>query len=286
YFVLEYYPSDLDRVIKLKRQKIFTEEQRQKTFTEKQIKRIIGSLLRGLKFMHSAGIIHRDLKPSNIGIDNNTNVAILDFGLSRALSNGIKTGYVATRWWRAPEVYVNWGRYNDRLDIWSVGCIMAELIQLKPIFPGTDHIDLLNRIFNIIGTPDLATLNGTYTEEEINYIGGFLPRTKIDFNQKFGFKYQPAEADPISDVSPLAIELLDRLLTFDPRKRPTAEEALAHPFFSDWYDSMDEPSMEPVIDEHQDANHSTAQWKSLIWSMIENFQPPDWIDQDIDGDME
>ncbi|CAF1568214.1 unnamed protein product, partial [Adineta steineri] len=276
YFVLEYYPSDLDRVIKLKRQKIFTEEQRQKTFTEEQIKRIIGSLLRGLK----------DLKPSNIGIDGNTNVAILDFGLSRALSNGIQTGYVATRWWRAPEVYVNWGRYNDRLDIWSVGCIMAELILLSPIFRGTDDVDQLNKIFDIIGTPDLDTLKATCTQEEINYIGGFQPRTKIDFNQKFGLKYQPAEADPISDVSPLAIELLDRLLTFDPRKRPTAEEALADPFFSGFHDLIEEPLGEPVIDEHQDANHSTAQWKSLIWSMIENFQPPDWIDQDIDGDME
>ncbi|CAF4304565.1 unnamed protein product, partial [Adineta steineri] len=122
--------------------------------------------------------------------------------------------------------------------------------------------------------------------DKINYISKFKYRTKIDFNERFGFKYQSGKADPVSGVSQQGIELLDRLLTFDPRKRPTAEEALADPFFSDLHDLMYEPLGEPVIDEHQDANHSTAQWKSLIWSMIENFQPPRWINKDIDGNME
>ncbi|CAF0756218.1 unnamed protein product [Adineta steineri] len=263
YFVFDYYRYDLHRVI-----------QRHIPFTEEHIKQIIYSLFRGLKFMHSAGVIHRDLKPSNIGIDENSNVSILDFGLARVVSDGVQTGYVTARWWRAPEVFVHWERYNDKLDIWSVGCIMAELILLSPIFRGTDHIDQLNKIFDIIGTPDLDTLKATCTQDAINYISRLEPRTKIDFNQLFGFKYQSGEADPVSGVSLQGIKLLDRLLTFDPRKRPTAAEALADPFFSDYHEPTDEPSMEPMIDEHQDANHSTAQWKSLIWSMITNFQPP------------
>ncbi|CAF4765913.1 unnamed protein product, partial [Rotaria sp. Silwood2] len=84
---------------------------------------------------------------------------ILDFGLARVATNGLQTGYVATRWWRAPEVFINWERYDEKVDIWSVGCIMAELILLKPLFAGTDHIDQLTKIFDVVGTPDLATLD-------------------------------------------------------------------------------------------------------------------------------
>ncbi|CAF0840055.1 unnamed protein product [Adineta steineri] len=275
YFVLNYCQYDLNKVIR-----------RRIPFTEELIKQIIYSLLRGLKFIHSAGVIHRDLKPSNIGIDENSNVAILDFGLARVASDGVQTGYVATRWWRAPEVFVHWERYNDKLDIWSVGCIMAELILLRPIFNGTDSIDQLNKIFDVIGTPDLTTLNEICTPDAICYISRLQPKAKVDFNHLFGFKYQSGVADPVSGVSQQGIDLLDRLLTFDPRRRPAAEEALADPFLSDFRDPTDEPSMEPVIDEHRDAEQSTTQWKFLTWSMIENFQPPSWINENIDNNME
>ncbi|CAF4024856.1 unnamed protein product [Adineta steineri] len=281
YFVFNYCHYDLGKVIR-----------RGIAFTEDHIKQIIYSLFRGLK----------DLKPANIGIDENSNVSILDFGLARVSSDDLQTGYVSTRWWRAPEVFVHWERYNDKLDIWSVGCIMAELILLSPIFRSDDHIEQLNRIFDLIGTPNLATLNETctpeflyitqynrnYTEnilEARNYISSLQPRAHVDFNQLFGFKYQAGEAAPVSGVSPQGVALLDRLLTFNPRLRPTAEEALAHPFFSDLHDPEEEPPGEPVIDEHQDANQSTAQWKSLIWSMIENFQPPSWINEDLDNNI-
>ncbi|CAF1475184.1 unnamed protein product [Adineta steineri] len=227
---------------------------------------------------------------------------ILDFGLARVSSDDLQTGYVSTRWWRAPEVFVHWKRYNDKLDIWSVGCIMAELILLSPIFRSDDHIEQLNKIFDLIGTPNLATLNETCTPEFLyitqynhsctenilearNYISTLQLRAGVDFNQLFGFKYQPGEAAPVSGVSPHGIALLSRLLTFNPRLRPTAEEALAHPFFSDLHDPEEEPSGEPVIDEHQDANQTTAQWKSLIWSMIKNFQPPSWINEDLDNNI-
>ncbi|CAF1253317.1 unnamed protein product [Adineta steineri] len=281
YFVFNYCPYDLNKVIRHSTQ-----------FTEAHIKHIIYSLFRGLK----------DLKPSNIGIDENSNVSILDFGVAHLLSDGIQNEYACARWWRAPEVFIHLERYNDKLDIWSVGCIMAELILLRPIFRGTDFTDQLNKIFDIIGTPDLTTLNETYTTEllyikqynynytenfldSISYISRLQPRVKVDFNQLFGFKYQPGEAAPVSGVSSHGIDLLDHLLTFDPRSRPTAEEALAHPFLSDIREPIEEPSMEPVVDEHQDANQSTAQWKSLIWSMIENFQPPSWINEDIDNNI-
>ncbi|CAF2330154.1 unnamed protein product [Rotaria sp. Silwood2] len=110
------------------------------------------------QFIHSAGVLHRDLKPMNIGIDGNSNVTILDFGLARVASTNPPTAYVSTRWWRAPEIYLNETKYDEKVDIWSVGCIMAELILLTPLFPGKDTIDQLNKIFDITGTPDSSTL--------------------------------------------------------------------------------------------------------------------------------
>ena len=84
--------------------------------------------------------------------------------MARLASNGVQTGYVATRWWRPPEVYVNWEKYDDKFDIWSVGCIMAELIRLEVLFPGSNHLDQLHMIFNIFGTPDPATVRQICTE--------------------------------------------------------------------------------------------------------------------------
>ena len=89
---------------------------------------------------------------------------ILDFGLARLGSNGVQTGYVATRWWRAPEIYLNWERYNEKVDIWSVGCIMAELILLRILFRGSDGFDQLKKIFEIIGTPSKDIMDAICTE--------------------------------------------------------------------------------------------------------------------------
>ncbi|CAF3515467.1 unnamed protein product [Rotaria sp. Silwood1] len=245
YFVFNFVDYNLRQVIK-----------GGKPFSEDHIKQIIYSLLRALKYIHSAYIIHRDLKPENIGIDRDSNVAILDFGLARIASDGIQTGYVVTRWWRAPEVFINWERYDEKLDIWSIGCIMAELIVLQPIFPGQGYLDQLDKIFDIIGTPDITTLHELATE---------------------------------------GVDLLDRLLSFDPRQRPTAQEALAHPFLKTYHSPEDEPTANPVVDEHQDAEYSVAKWKypmsktissfiyllqmfiivlAIVWKMVQDFVPP------------
>ncbi|CAF1230856.1 unnamed protein product [Rotaria sp. Silwood1] len=263
YFVFNFVDYNLRQVIK-----------RGKPFSEDHIKQIIYSLLRALKYIHSAYIIHRDLKPENIGIDRDSNVAILDFGLARIASDGIQTGYVVTRWWRAPEVFINWERYDEKLDIWSIGCIMAELIVLQPIFPGQGYLDQLDKIFDIIGTPDITTLHELATEEPRKYISRLKPKPKQDFNRLFGFQYDPATNERISGVSPKGVDLLDRLLSFDPRQRPTAQEALAHPFLKTYHSPEDEPTANPVVDEHQDAEYSVAKWKSIVWKMVQDFVPP------------
>ncbi|CAF0780397.1 unnamed protein product [Rotaria sp. Silwood1] len=273
YFVLNFVDRDLNRII-LQRMPL----------TEDLIRLTIYSILRGLKFIHSADILHRDLKPTNIGVDRNSNVTILDFGLARVASNGAHTEYVSTRWWRAPEIYLNEKKYNEKVDVWSVGCIMAELILLKPLFPGKDTIDQLNKIFDIIGTPDPTTIQKICTAEAFAYISQMDPKPKRDFNELFGFKYDPLTGTIISGISPEGIDLLDRLLSFDPDQRPTAEKALGHPFLGFYHDPIDEPTIGPMIDEHQNAEYSKEQWKSIVWQMVEEFLPPSWVNQDLIND--
>ena len=115
--------------------------------TDDQVKFIIYQIMRGLKYIHSAGIIHRDLKPSNLAVNEDCDLKILDFGLARP-TDAEMTGYVATRWYRAPEIMLNWMHYSQTVDIWSVGCIMAELLTGRPLFPGDDRkSDLLRFTF-------------------------------------------------------------------------------------------------------------------------------------------
>ncbi|CAF0754924.1 unnamed protein product [Rotaria sordida] len=277
YLVLNFVGHDLNKLL-LQRVPL----------TETLIQLIICSLLRGLKFIHSAGILHRDLKPTNIGIDRNSNVTILDFGLASVASICPATTYVCTRWWRAPEIYLNEKKYNEKIDIWSVGCIMAELILHKPLFPGQTKFDQLNKIFDIIGTPDLATLSEICTSgyfmrkilETSTYMSQMEPRPKTNFNELFGYQIDPSTGRTISGVSPEGVDLLDQLLSFDPRQRPTAEQALSHPFLEFYHDPDDEPTIEPMINEHQNAEYTKEQWKAIVWQMVEEFIPPSWIDND------
>ena len=102
------------------------------------IQYFVYQMLRGLKYVHSAGVIHRDLKPSNILVNENCDLKICDFGLAR-IQDAQMTGYVSTRYYRAPEIMLTWQQYDHAVDIWSVGCILAEMILGKPIFPGKDR---------------------------------------------------------------------------------------------------------------------------------------------------
>lgn len=157
YFVSILTGSDLQNILKIQ------------TLSDEQIQLLIYQVLRGLKYIHSAGIIHRDLKPSNIAVNERCEVKILDFGLARAQDTEM-TGYVATRWYRAPEIMLNWMHYTQTVDVWSVGCILAELVSARPLFPGDDHIDQLQRIMTVVGTPKEDFWSKIQSEEARNYI--------------------------------------------------------------------------------------------------------------------
>jgi p38 MAP kinase len=168
YLVTHLMGADLNNIIRTQK------------LTDDHVQFLVYQILRGLKYIHSAGIIHRDLKPSNIAVNEDCELKILDFGLARPTETEM-TGYVATRWYRAPEIMLNWMHYNQTVDIWSVGCIMAELLTGRTLFPGTDHIHQLNLIMEILGTPSDDFMQ-KITSESVTF--GVFCRRKI-FDGRF-----------------------------------------------------------------------------------------------------
>lgn len=121
-------------------------------FRNLPLERLLTRRQRGLKYVHSAGVVHRDLKPSNILINENCDLKICDFGLAR-IQDPQMTGYVSTRYYRAPEIMLTWQKYDVEVDIWSAGCIFAEMLDGKPLFPGKDHVNQFSIITELLGTP-------------------------------------------------------------------------------------------------------------------------------------
>ncbi|VTZ68714.1 mitogen-activated protein kinase 2, putative [Plasmodium chabaudi chabaudi] len=262
YIVLEIADSDLKKLFKTP---IF--------LTEEHIKTILYNLLLGEKFIHESGIIHRDLKPANCLLNQDCSVKVCDFGLARTINNekdvnivndleeneepgphnkNLKkqlTSHVVTRWYRAPELILLQENYTKSIDIWSTGCIFAELLNMLqshisdptnrfPLFPGSScfplspdrnskkvheksNRDQLNIIFNIIGTPTEDDLKNISKPEVIKYIKLFPHRKPTNLKQKY------------SSISEDGINLLESMLKFNPNKRITIDQALDHPYLKD-----------------------------------------------------
>jgi len=187
---------------------------------ESEIKDIIYQTLLGLAYMHKYGYFHRDMKPENLLI-NDKIVKIADFGLAREIrSIPPYTEYVSTRYYRAPECILKSSNYNSPIDIWAVGCIMAEMyLHPKPLFYGQNEKEVLNKICSILGTPT----HDTWAKgiQQANLIGIKLPNNSgTDL------------ANIIPNASPKAIEVMKEMLQWDPNKRPTAISLLNHSFFA------------------------------------------------------
>ncbi|KAI4374414.1 hypothetical protein MLD38_012414 [Melastoma candidum] len=212
FFVFEYMEHNLYQI---------NRERHGKPFSEEEIRHYTSQVLQGLDHMHKNGYFHRDLKPENLLVTANT-LKIADLGLAReVLSAPPYTEYVSTRWYRAPEVLLQSSSYTPAIDMWAVGAIMAELFTLSPIFPGDSEIDQLYKICSVLGLPEWSSLPG----------GADVSRLmNISFSEIL-----PANlSSVIPNASPEAIDLIKQLCSWDLMKRPTAEEALKHPFFHAW----------------------------------------------------
>ncbi|KAI4313784.1 hypothetical protein L6164_026738 [Bauhinia variegata] len=197
-------------------------------------------LLRALKYIHSANVFHRDLKPKNILANADCKLKICDFGLARPSfgdtpSTIFWTDYVATRWYRAPELCGSFfSKYTPAIDIWSIGCIFAEMLTGKPLFPGKNVVHQLDLITDLLGTPPVESIARIRNEKARRYLYTMGRKSPIPFSEKF------------PNADPMALHLLERLLALDPKQRPSAEEALADPYFDGLANLACEPSMKPI----------------------------------------
>uniref|UniRef100_A0A7N0UMK0 mitogen-activated protein kinase n=1 Tax=Kalanchoe fedtschenkoi TaxID=63787 RepID=A0A7N0UMK0_KALFE len=229
YVVFELMESDLHQVIKAN-----------DDLTPEHYQFFLYQLLRGMKYIHTANVFHRDLKPKNILANADCKLKVCDFGLARVAFNDTPTAifwtdYVATRWYRAPELCGSFfSKYTPAIDIWSIGCIFAELLTGKPLFPGKNVVHQLDLMTDLLGTPSAEAIARVRNEKARRYLSSMRRKKPIPFSQKF------------PNADPLALRLLERMLAFEPKDRPTAEQALADPYFKGLAKVEREPSAQPV----------------------------------------
>lgn len=207
-------------------------------FSEFHIKSFLYQILCGLKYIHSADVIHRDLKPGNILVTIQGNVKICDFGLARGVNSmymnhraSVITNYVATRWYRAPELMLSDKMYGKAVDMWAVGCILAELYGRRPLFVGKDQMHQLTEIVKVLGNPAPDTVN--------KHSWKFLAKVhykKIAWEKLY----------PYADKS--GLHVIDNLICWDPYERMTVEEVLNHPFLQQVRNEDNEPECRTVFD--------------------------------------
>lgn len=257
YVVMELLESDLHRIIYSKQE-----------LTEEHIRYFLYQILRGLKFIHSANVLHRDIKPGNLLLTSTCDLKICDFGMARGISAspkehaGFMTAYVATRWYRAPEVMLSFRQYTFTIDVWSVACIFAEMLGRQHLFPGKNYVDQLNLVLKYLGIPN---------EDCIGRIGSAKA-------QKYLRALKPIAPPPLCQVfpnaAPLALDLLAKMMKFDPLERISVTDALAHPFLSQYHDPTDEPTCPPFEFDFEGNNTmDAAELRESIVQEIKKYEP-------------
>ncbi|WJX33478.1 cyclin-dependent kinase [Trifolium repens] len=217
FMVMEYMEHDLKELMEAMKQ----------PFSQSEVKCLMLQLLEGVKYLHDNWVLHRDLKTSNLLLNNKGELKICDFGLARQYGSPLKpyTSLVVTLWYRAPELLLGTKQYSTAIDMWSLGCIMAELLAKEPLFNGRNEFDQLNKIFRILGTPNetiwpgfskLPQVKANYVKHQYNLLRKKFPATS--------FTGSPVLSDS-------GLDLLNKLLTYDPEKRISAEDALNHEWF-------------------------------------------------------
>jgi negative regulator of PHO system len=214
------------------------------------IKSFMFQLLKGIAFCHENRVLHRDLKPQNLLINNKGQLKLADFGLARAFGIPVNTfsNEVVTLWYRAPDVLLGSRTYNTSIDIWSAGCIMAEMYTGRPLFPGTTNEDELQKIFRLMGTPSERSWPG------ISQFPEYKPSFHVYATQDL--------RHILPQVDQQGLDLLSRMLQLRPEMRISAKEALLHPWFVDL----------PRLREQQQAQQKQQLFTSANQQQQESYQ--------------
>nr|XP_020461902.1 mitogen-activated protein kinase 7-like isoform X2 [Monopterus albus]XP_020461903.1 mitogen-activated protein kinase 7-like isoform X2 [Monopterus albus] len=254
YVVLDLMESDLHQII-----------HSAQTLTPEHTRYFLYQLLRGLKYVHSANVIHRDLKPSNLLVNENCELKIGDFGMARGLSSHPEesyslTEYVATRWYRAPELLLSLNHYSLAIDLWSVGCIFAEMLGRKQLFPGKHYVHQLQLILSVLGTPPEGLIGAIRADRVRSYVQSLPSRSAVPLAKL----YPQAEPD--------ALDLLGAMLRFDSHERISVTQALEHPYLAKYHDPDDEPICVPAFDfEFDKLPMNNEQIKEAILMEIQDY---------------
>uniref|UniRef100_A0A3Q0S943 mitogen-activated protein kinase n=1 Tax=Amphilophus citrinellus TaxID=61819 RepID=A0A3Q0S943_AMPCI len=219
YMVMPFVAQDLGHIMKTKR------------LSDRIITYLFYQLLRGLKTLH---------------VFENCELKILDFGLARHTESEM-TGYVVTRWYRAPEIIFNWMHYSQTVDVWSAACILAEMITGEVLFRGHDSIDQLKKILHVTGTPD-SSLVQRMQSKDVSFVVFCVSMCPV-------------------------IDLLEGMLLLDPEARLTAKQGLSHPYLAEYHDPESEPDSKPYDDSFESLELAIGEWKSLVHMEIMTFDP-------------
>ncbi|CAI5730662.1 unnamed protein product [Hyaloperonospora brassicae] len=268
YIVSQLMATDLHRVIYSRH-----------ALSDEHIAFFMYQMLCAMKYVHSANVIHRDLKPSNVLVNANCELKICDFGLARGVFPEEElelTEYVVTRWYRAPEIMLGCMKYKCEVDVWSMGCIFAEMMSRKPLFPGQDYIDQLHLIMNALGAPN---------DQDLYFLSNARARKFMNAEyQKRGPNPTKSLAQMFADAPPDALDLLQKMLVIDPNKRITVNDALAHPYLASIRNIEDETTATSSFDfDFENETLTKPVLQKLIWDDMRHFHPEVGADASADS---
>ena len=253
YLVMEKMDSDLQKII-------FSKQE----LSDDHYQFILYLILQAIYYLHSANIIHRDFKPSNVLINEDCTIKLCDFGMSRNLKENdlTLTEYVVTRYYRAPEIMLSSHHYSKKIDVWSVGCSFAELLTKKFLFPGENYIAQIKLIIEALGSPSEEDLNFISNESAKKYVRDLGKIKKKPIEKIVNYPY------------PLALDLLDKMLVFNPEKRISIEDALNHPYLKNIREGIEDPVYKGTLnlDFDYDNNITVESLVNLLIKEVNDFE--------------